>query len=466
MSRKILRSFVYLFIFLFLPLSVFLVGQNTHFLNKAYLDIAGKEANLVIDLSKKGEVFRENWRYFSQGGESSGGMLSHSVSSMKKIGPRYIRIDHVYDFYEPVTRNSEGRLVYNWQRLDLEIRAIRDMGAKPFISLSYMPPAISSGSEVDVPRNWVEWEEVVRATIEHISGKNELAIEGVYYEVWNEPDLFGDFNLKGEKSYLNLYLYASRGAQSAKNVLAFKFGGPATTALYKSWVYDLISFVERMGLRMDFYSWHRYSLYLRDYESDLENLSLWGNDLSRLRSLELVVTEFGHTPKNDDGYDNYFSAIHTIAVIAENFGHVDKMFTFEVIDGEGDKKHWGRWGILTNPKWGVPEEKPRFKAFGFLNDIDVPGIAIDIAGEGDFVKAIGILGGDGITILIVNYDPSGRHYENVPINVYGLPDGEYTYRLTEFFGKSLDFPVLIRDGKWNSKLLMRPNTAVILKLLQ
>ena len=38
-------------------------------------------------------------------------------------------------------------------------------------------------------------------TIEHYSGKGERNMSGIYYEVWNEPDLaqFGSWNWEGTK---------------------------------------------------------------------------------------------------------------------------------------------------------------------------------------------------------------------------------------------------------------------------
>ena len=75
---------------------------------------------------------------------------------------------------------------------------------------------------------------MVQRTIEHYSG--EKGIANVYYEVWNEPDLFGKWTMGGNKDYKKLYLYASRGAQAARVSQTFKFGGPATTGLYKNWL--------------------------------------------------------------------------------------------------------------------------------------------------------------------------------------------------------------------------------------
>ena len=92
-----------------------------------------------------------------------------------------------------------------------------------------MPPAISRGDIIDLPRDWNEWGQVVRATIEHFSGRNQRNLAGVIYEVWNEPDLFGSYKTYGDKNYLTMYEVSARAAAGATNVNSFEIGGPATT---------------------------------------------------------------------------------------------------------------------------------------------------------------------------------------------------------------------------------------------
>ena len=68
-------------------------------------------------------------------------------------------------------------------------------------------------------------------TIEHYGSKTKN-INGIYYEVWNEPDLaqFEDGNTE-EKNYLTLYQYASTGARRTQNVNTFYLGGPVQRTL-------------------------------------------------------------------------------------------------------------------------------------------------------------------------------------------------------------------------------------------
>src|SRR4030042_2787442 len=121
-------------------------------------------------------------------------------------------------------------------------------------ALSYMPPVISSGDIVSAPRDWNEWSLVVQRTIEHYSGN--MNVPEIAYEVWNEPDLFGQWKTYGEKNYLDLYRFAASGAGRAKVKQNFKLGGPATTAPYTAWTKNFLAFVSQNNLRLDFFSWH------------------------------------------------------------------------------------------------------------------------------------------------------------------------------------------------------------------
>src|SRR3972149_1571123 len=52
------------------------------------------------------------------------------------------------------------------------------------------------------------WQNLAQKTVEHVSGKAGLNLSNVYYEVWNEPDLFGGYKVYGGKNYLDLYSHS------------------------------------------------------------------------------------------------------------------------------------------------------------------------------------------------------------------------------------------------------------------
>jgi hypothetical protein len=452
------RLVVLLVILFILPVGVYLALNVTNFWQRAF----GTPANLVIDAGSSVSYLGSVWQNLGQGGEEKGRMLESVAPQLRSLAPKYIRIDHVFDSYEVVSRGGDGQLVFDWSKLDLTLGDIKAARALPFISVSYMPPVISKSDIVDVPRDWGEWELVVQRLVEHISGTRGLNLAGVYYEVWNEPDLFGGFKVYGEKNYLDLYLHTENGATRAKGVNYFEIGGPATTALYKNWFDGLLKFVDQNNLRLDFFSWHKYSKNLDNYEDDIASIKNWLTAYPKYSAIELIISEIGPNSENDPVYDGNFSAIHTLATSAILEGNINKSILFEIKDGPGDKQFWGRWGILTHEKYGNPSVKPRFRAIQFLNQMD--GNKITVTGQGSWVKAFAKEKNSVIRVLVVNYDGRGSHYEAVPITFTNLPSGNFTFRRIDFGGGIRETQVATTSSTWATLEGLNANSASIFEL--
>lgn len=423
---------------------------------------SGTPANLLIDYQGVLGQMPTPWRNLAQGGEEPKEMLSGVVNEVKALRPEYIRLDHLYDGYQVVS-GSGDQLTYDWSRLDNAVNQILATGAKPFLSLSYMPTAISKGDIIDQPRDWNQWAAVVQATIEHYSGRSNKNIDGVIYEVWNEPDLFGGYKTYGDKNYLTMYQYAAQGAARAKGVNSFEFGGPAITALYQNWAERLIKFVDENNLRMDFFSWHRYDYNLERFETDADQIREWSSNIPALVNLKFYVTEWGHDPKVQDGYDTRFGAIHTLAAARTMMAKVQRAFVFEIKDGPGNEKFWGRWGLLTHEKFGTPEKKPRYFALQFLNSLGR--FRVSLAGEGSWVKGIASTDEAGnMKVMVVNYDPKGQHSEAVPITFDNLPKTTFRFVRKDFLGSTTTINVATDSASWRTTEFMGANSASMFSL--
>ena len=148
-------------------------------------------ANIVIQADEVTGPLPHTWRTLAQGGEEKGTrMLEPVVNEIAVLEPRYIRIDHIYDFYDVVSRDAGDGLRFDWSRLDQTVCDILQSGAKPFFSLGYMPETMSSdGTLIGVPRDWSEWELLVQATVERYSGVDTVLcgnrfdqnLDDVYY---------------------------------------------------------------------------------------------------------------------------------------------------------------------------------------------------------------------------------------------------------------------------------------------
>lgn len=460
---KYVSWFIRLLILVTLPL---LILKGYQYLSKA----APIKANIKINTRRIVGVIPFNWKALAQGGEEQGvRMFENVISQVADLSPQYIRIDHIYDFYNVVNRNSSGQLGFNWSQLDQTICDIYNTGAKPFFVFGYMPSVLSAdGSLISKPKDWGEWTLLIKNTIERYSGKSTQICNRVggnystdiYYEVWNEPDLnqFGKWDINGgDKSYNQLYFYSTVGAQQAQNVNYFYLGGPTTASLSKDWVQKFLTFVDQNNLRLDFISWHHYSTKPNDYMEDLVNLSSYLQDaeLDRFKTIPKIISEWGYSSDVNPIADTEVGATHTVASVRNLIEQqLNYAFAFDIKDGPAP-----RWGILTHSG----EKKPRYLALKLLNFLDRNQLQLE--GEGTFVQAIASIGNSRrITVILVNYDENNSHSEMVPVAFNNLNNGSYKFTQTSLGTESFSINMTISDNQLRRTVIMAPNSVVALEL--
>ncbi|MGB9707391.1 MAG: GH39 family glycosyl hydrolase [Microgenomates group bacterium] len=427
------------------------------------------KANIVIDVLNSQGKFPDRFKALAQGGEEKGvRMLKNVIPQVAELYPKYIRIDHIYDFYDVVSKDNQGNLILDWSKLDETVCDIYNTGAKPFFVLGYMPNALSGDdSLISSPRSWQEWSFLVQKTIEHYSGTNNRLcgqITGywktdLYYEVWNEPDLetFGKWSIYGGKDYRLLYYYSVLGAQKAKDVYPFKIGGPVTTALYRNWILNFLDFIQKNNLRIDFISWHHYSKNTDDFGDDLINLNNWlaGEKYKAFQNLPKIISEWGFDSNYNPIADTEIGAAYTIASIRNFLNYrYELAFLFEIKDGPSPS-----WGILGYQG----EKKPRYQALQFLNHLE--GEKLFVSGEGSFVKALASKKENLFRILLVNYDRENKNTEIVPLTLKNLINGYYDLTLKYLDGKEIITKnIKIEDSLFKKEILMPANSIVLIKL--
>lgn len=461
LNRKQLISLLGLtFLLLALPLTLKLVQTVQNYLSEAQ----GVGANIAVETKVVLGTLEKPWQALAQGGEEQKNMLNPVVGEIGGIEPRYIRIDHIYDFYHIISKNEAGKLVFNWERLDDVVNDILKTGATPFFSLSYMPAVIAKdGNITNQPINWGEWSSVVRATIQHFSGQKSRNLKNVIYEVWNEPDLFGNWKIGRGKNYCLLYQYAVIGANQVENTNPFKIGGPATTTPYQTWVDKFLDYIKDNRLRIDFYSWHRYALDPEEFLKDVNRVDSWLFKNAGY-SLDKYITEWGSVSENSVLHDSRFDAAHLVAVARHLIQRIDLAFIFEIKDGPdpSGKKYWGRWGLLTHEKAGPVEKKPKYYALRLLNKMR--GERIRLTGEGTWVTGFAAKESNKIRVILVNLDLDGHHFEKVPLDINSLENGTYSYKESFLVGAGKESVETITDQSFKTEIDLLPNNIVLIEL--
>ncbi|MBL7078492.1 hypothetical protein ISS42_02445 [Candidatus Shapirobacteria bacterium] len=418
---------------------------------------AGKPAYIRIDASRpQANINPALWQNFCQGGEEPKDMIGPVINQVKALSPQIIRIDHIYDYFNIVRPDN----TFDFSRLDVMVKSILATGAKPMLSLSYIPPAWSADGQItSPPQDWSLWEKLVTATVEQYSGKNNLNIYNVYYEVYNEPDLFGGWHYGKNPNYLTLYFHSAQGAQKAKTVNSFKIGGPAITGFYPNWIRALLKHAQKNSLLLDFISWHRYSADLADYDQDFEKLAGILTDYPTYQNLEKYITEFGPESERSSWYKNQVGAAHALAVSTHLLDKVHRIFAFELKDGPGNIEN--QWGLLKHENQGAAL-KPRYLAYQFLNQLS--GKRLPLEGNGTWVSGVAARKNNSTLIFLVNFDPREKHTELVPVQVNNLSPGKYQLKLDYLFGSEQTLIKEISNTSLLHQVYLEANEAVFLTL--
>jgi hypothetical protein len=414
----------------------------TNSVTRYFVGAEGRLAAVTVDTDRTLGPLPAVWQALAQGGDNLIDFANGITDKISAVKPEYIRIDHIYDEFGVVGRDNGGNLTYDWTDLDKTVKQITGVGAVPFFSLSYMPPVIASGDITSEPKNWDEWSQVVQRTIEHYSG--EMNLTNVYYEVWNEPDLFGKWKMGGKKDYRVLYLYAANGASKASGVKPYKLGGPATTGLYKDWLNNFFQYVLANHLRLDFYSWHRYDLGLQKYAEDVKNVDQWIESQPYFSRVEKIVSEMGPNSEMGKENDTNVGAAHLVATARELMYDIKYGFNFAVS---------GKWGIVG---------KPRYEALAYLSKLGTS--RLSVTGEGSWVSAIGAKNNNSYQVILVNYDPQGVHNEVVPVSFINLQQKKFVLTTRILGSQDLQTNEATTTGILQTSVPMAANSVALVEL--
>ena len=457
MNQKTKKIISIVLLFAILPFLLFAIQKITEFRKKA----TPIPANILIDTTNlQGSLNSAMWQNFSQGGEEPKDMIGPVINQIKALSPKLIRVDHLFDYYD--VYQSPGQ--YNFSKLDQIVESIISTGATPILSLSYTPPSMAKNNQnAGEPNNWDDWYQLIKATARRYSVDKK--IPNIYYEVWNEPDLFGSWHYTKNPSYTTLFIQTNKAvANGINNQATYKIGGPAITAFYENWIKSLFKTATDNNLKLDFISWHKYSKNISDFTADSDKLTKILSGYPDFFGIERIISEVGPNSEPDAWYDNYMSGIHLLALTTQLSGKIHKIFTFEVVDGPSPRSAISSgWGLLTHPNKGA-QPKPRFLAIQFLNQLH--GQKVYAVGDGSFITSISTKDKNIIQTLVVNYDPENKHYETFPITYQNIEPGKYQLKYTHFLGDSSQKNITVTGSSYGEQVYMEPNTAVLIELAQ
>jgi hypothetical protein len=224
------------------------------------------------------------------------------------------------------------------------------------------------------PKDYAAWRRHVGETVRLL--KSHLAGTAVYYEVWNEPDIYW---LEGNDDYLRLYAETAAAIKEADPTA--KVGGaamngwegkargePGGTALNL----ELIRYASAKGLPLDFISWHVFERPLSDLQTARQAY------LAELRTLgqeslpELVISEWS-IPGRGSRYEPIAFAEYMVGLY-ELGPSIQTVAVWEEFTQKPRPGHLAPWGMLTDQGY----KKPMFHVHSYFDRLsrDSRGIAM------------------------------------------------------------------------------------------
>jgi xylan 1,4-beta-xylosidase len=336
---------------------------------------------------------------------------------------------------------EEDALVKSFFNADRICDYLVSIGMSPFVELSFMPAALSSGNatvfhyaaNVTPPKDVNAWARLIESLVRHWVDRYGLArMRDWLFEVWNEPNL--DAFWKGTRAqYFELYDATARAIKRVAPSL--RVGGPATAM--NAWIDELVSHCDEAHVPIDFISTHHYPTDAFGSPGDDTRAQLTKSRRSVLRDeaeiakgqsrgKPLYYTEWC-TSSNpfDDLHDEPYAAAFAAKTVMEAAHIVEgySYWTFTDIFEENyfsSKPFHGGFGLMN--VYGVP--KPVYRAFEMLHKLGDELFVVD--GEHATVDAWVTRGDDGrIAVLLTNGAlPAHRiRTEHVSVRLRGVKRG-------------------------------------------
>lgn len=154
---------------------------------------------------------------------------------------------------------------FDWSFADAWVAEAQAAGAEPMLILNYMPPWLARTYPGDPrdptrvrPKDYVEWERIVEAGVEHFAVDRGVR----WFEVWNEPDWAG-FWQDSPAAFLETAKHTAMAVRRVeqRSGIDLNFGGPACLFPDPVFIAGWLQTMRSLDMRPEFVSWHYYGNY-------------------------------------------------------------------------------------------------------------------------------------------------------------------------------------------------------------
>jgi xylan 1,4-beta-xylosidase len=368
----------------------------------------------------------------------------------EELGFRHVRFHGLLSDDMGTLMCENDQLLYSFFNADQVLDFLLSIGMRPFVELSFMPTALSSGDQiifhyranVTPPKDYSQWSALIGKLVGHWVERYGLGeVSRWPFEVWNEPNLTA-FGSGRQSDYFELYRHTVTAIKSVAAEL--QVGGPATAA--NAWIDDFVGFCVKNRLAVDFISTHHYPTDAFGKPGDDTETQLSVSRRSVLRDQArdarreagdrpLYYTEWSSSSNpRDPLHDEPYAASFVVKTIMEASGLVQgySYWTFSDIFEENyfpSVPFHGGFGLLNIH--GIA--KPTYRAYELLHALGAELLTVD--GTHPTVDAWIVRGDREITALLTNFalprHPIGAETARITLSNAGTPNGATLRRIDE-----------------------------------
>jgi xylan 1,4-beta-xylosidase len=304
----------------------------------------------------------------------------------EELGFRRVRFHALLCDYMGTLMDEQNKFLYSFFNADQIWDFLLSIGMKPFVELSFMPTALSSGpttvfhyqANVTPPKDYKKWATLIQKITAHwVERYGVEEVRTWFFEVWNEPNLKA-FWPSTQAEYFKLYRTTVQAIKKVDDQL--RVGGPATAT--DAWITEFVDFCDKNNLPADFISTHHYPTDAlgsvgEDTVTQLQHsqrsiMREWAQDTHRrAKGRPVYYTEWSTSSNpRDPLHDEPYTAPVIVKTMMEAKGQVHgySYWTFSDIFTENffpAEPFQGGFGLLTIH--GVA--KPSYRAFELLHHL-------------------------------------------------------------------------------------------------
>jgi xylan 1,4-beta-xylosidase len=380
------------------------------------------ETQFSCDVSKPAKDLPHFWEHTIGSGHAPLALRADWQRQMRRcreeLGFRHVRFHGLLSDDMGTLVCEDDQLLYSFFNADQVFDFLLSIGMKPFVELSFMPTALSSGDQivfhyranVTPPKDYGQWSRFIGKLVGHWVDRYGLGeVRQWFFEVWNEPNLTA-FGSGKQSDYFELYRHTVGAIKSVDAGL--RVGGPATAT--NAWIDDFVAFCSKNQLSADFISTHHYPTDAFGKPGDDTATELSDSRRSVLRDQArdarreagdrpLYYTEWSSSSNpRDPRHDEPYAAAFVAKTIMEANGLVQgySYWTFSDIFEENyfpSMPFQGGFGLLNIH--GIA--KPTYRAYELLHALGTEMQLVD--GSHPTVDAWVVRGDREITILLTNF---------------------------------------------------------------